>query len=108
MSAFTSSTVVSWSGVSWNGNASSSSRCQLARFPPVPGGGWVGGLGNGNGAPGPAGRGGARPKGEPLGGVGGGVQLNRPGGILAAGGGGGFFPFPPVGPAEPVEMRLFA
>ncbi len=28
MSAFTSSTVLSWSGVSWNGNASSSSRCQ--------------------------------------------------------------------------------
>ncbi len=80
MSALTSSTVVSWSGVSWNGNASSSSRCHGV-----------------SGAEGVA-----------LGGLAGGVELDQLGGDLAYRLAGAALALGPVGPAEPVEAGLLA
>ena len=80
MSALTSSTVLSWSGVSWNGNASSSSRCH--------------------------GRVGAER--EALGGLPGGVQLDQLGRDLADGLAGAALALGPVGAAEPVEAGLLA
>ena len=80
MSALTSSTVLSWSGVSWNGNASSSSRCH-----------------------GESGR-----EGVALGGLPGGVQLDQLGRDLAHRLAGAALALGPVGTAEPVQRGLLA
>ena len=80
MSALTSSTVVSWSGVSANGKASSSSRCHGV-----------------SGAERVA-----------LGGLARGVQLDQLGGDLADRLAGPALALGPVGAAEPVEAGLLA
>ncbi len=80
MSALTSSTVLSWSGVSWNGKASSSSRCHGV-----------------SGAERVA-----------LGGLPGGVQLDQLGGDLADRLAGAVLALGPVGAAEPVQRGLLA